>query len=197
MEDMSQLPINPYGHSKLFVERILASYGDAYALRWMALRYFNASGADADAEIGEMHDPETHLIPLAIASALRQGRPLDLFGTDYPTPDGTAIRDYIHVNDLAAAHVAALRFLLDGGSSGPLNLGTGDGHSVRAIIETVGKTVGRAVEVRETARRPGDPPVLIADPRRAQRLLGWKPRHSDLDTIIGSAHRWYVTARQR
>jgi UDP-arabinose 4-epimerase len=156
----------------------------------MALRYFNAAGADPDGEIGEDHEPETHLIPLVLRAALGRGTPVEIYGTDYPTRDGTAIRDYIHVSDLAEAHLRALGDLAAGGDSAAFNLGTGNGCSVREVIAAVERIGGRAVPHREAARRPGDPPELVADPALARARLGWQPRHSDLDTIIGTALAW-------
>jgi UDP-arabinose 4-epimerase len=197
-ETQAQRPINPYGESKLFVERALLWYGGAYGLRWAALRYFNAAGADPDGAIGEDHEPETHLIPLAIQAALGQRAGLDVFGTDYPTPDGTAIRDYIHVNDLADAHVLALGKLMTGAAALQLNLGTGRGHSVRAVIEEVERITGRRVAQRLSPRRAGDPAELVADARRANEVLGWRPSLSDLDTIVRTAAAWHGrTARPR
>jgi len=193
-EDHPQRPVNPYGDSKLFIERVLQAYGHAYDLRWITLRYFNAAGADPDGELGEDHDPETHVIPLAIAAALGQRPWIDVFGTDYPTHDGTAIRDFIHVTDLADAHVRALRHLRNGGESLALNLGTGTGYSVREVIAAV-ERVGRcSVPVREAPPRPGDPPALVADARRAQSVLAWQPRYADLDVIVGTAWDWQATA---
>src|SRR5215203_3193655 len=191
-EDHPQRPVNPYGDSKLFIERVLQAYGHAYDLRWITLRYFNAAGADPDGELGEDHDPETHVIPLAIAAALGQRPCIDVFGTDYPTPDGTAIRDFVHVMDLADAHASALRYVGDGGASVALNLGTGSGHAVREIITTVEGVGGRSVPVREVERRPGDPPALVADARRAQSVLGWHPQYADLDAIVSTAWHWYA-----
>lgn len=198
-EDHPQRPVNPYGESKLFIERVLHAYGHAYGLRWINLRYFNAAGADPDGELGEDHDPETHLIPLAIAAALGHHPSIDVFGTDYQTPDGTAIRDFIHVTDLADAHLRALRHLRDGGDSIALNLGTGAGHSVREVIATVERVGRRSVPVREAPRRPGDPPALVADARRARSVLGWQPRYADLDAIVRTAWDWQanVLAGQR
>jgi UDP-arabinose 4-epimerase len=196
-EDNPQRPSSPYGDSKLFVERALDAYGRAYGLRWAALRYFNAAGADPEGELGEDHDPETHLIPLAIDAARGRRPSVDVFGTDYSTPDGTAIRDFVHVADLAAAHVRALRYLLDGGESLALNLGAGTGHSVLEVIAAVEKVSGRPVPVRESARRPGDPPALVADPRRAEAVLGWQARHSDLEFIVRTAWRWHAGAAFR
>ncbi len=189
-EATPQVPINPYGASKWMVERVLADTAAVSPMRYAALRYFNAAGADAESEIGERHDPETHLIPLAIQAAMRKGPPLSIFGTDYPTPDGTAIRDYIHVTDLAEAHVLALRDLLAGGDSMALNLGTGAGHSVRQVVETVEAVAGKEVPVRLAPRRVGDPPELVADPSRAFERLGWRARHSGLENIVETAWRW-------
>ncbi len=190
-EDHPQRPVNPYGESKLFVERALHWHGVAHGLQWMALRYFNAAGADPDGEIGEDHDPETHLIPLAIETALGRRRELQVMGTDYPTPDGTAIRDFVHVTDLADAHVRALRHLETANGSGALNLGTGRGHSVREVIAMVERVSGRKVNARNASRRPGDPPALVATPGRAKELLGWVPRWSSLETIVQTAYRWH------
>lgn len=189
-EATPQRPVNAYGETKLAIERALYWYGEAYGLRSMALRYFNAAGCDREGEIGEEHAPETHLIPLTLRAALGSGPPVSIFGTDYPTPDGTAIRDYIHVEDLARAHVRALDHLARGGKSAAANLATGHGYSVREIVAAVAKAVGQEVPQREAPRRPGDPPVLIADPRLAHSLLGWRAECSDLDTIIGSALAW-------
>jgi UDP-arabinose 4-epimerase len=191
-EDTPQRPVNPYGESKLFVERALHWLGVAHGLRSVSLRYFNAAGADPERELGEDHDPETHLIPLVIQSALGVRDPVKVFGTDYPTPDGTAVRDYIHVTDLANAHVAALEYLRAGGASTALNLGTGRGHSVREVIAAVERLSGRPVPAREAPRRPGDPPVLVADAARAGEVLGWHPRLSDLETIVATAWAWHA-----
>jgi UDP-arabinose 4-epimerase len=187
-----QAPINPYGASKLMIERMAADFGHAHGIRSVLLRYFNAAGADPDQDLGEEHDPETHLIPLAIQSALGKIPNLDIYGTDYPTPDGTAIRDYIHVRDLAVAHVQALTYLLDGGSNVALNLGTGRGYSVQEVVDAVGKIGKKPVPARRCGRREGDPPVLVADARQAADLLGWNPRYSDLDAIIETALNWYL-----
>jgi len=186
-EDHPQSPVNPYGESKRFVERVLDWYGRAYGLQWVALRYFNAAGAEPEAGLCEEHDPETHLIPLVIQAALGIRPSIDIYGTDYPTPDGTAIRDYIHVSDLASAHLLALGHLGSGSESGAFNLGTGVGSSVREVIEEVRRCSGRGFQVREAPRRPGDPPVLVADAARAHRVLGWTPRHSDLPEIVKTA----------
>jgi UDP-arabinose 4-epimerase len=193
-EDHPLDPINPYGDSKLFVERILRWYGEAYGLRWTALRYFNAAGADPDGELGEDHAPESHLIPLAIAAALG-GKPLQVFGTDYPTPDGTAVRDYIHVADLASAHLLALRHLGAGGDSFAANVGTGRGHSVRAVIAAVERASGLPVPRAEVARRAGDPPELVADARKLAAALGWSPRYPELETMVAHAWRWHAARK--
>ena len=193
-EQHPQSPVNPYGETKLAIERALYWYQRAYAMRFAALRYFNAAGADPDGEIGEDHDPETHLIPLAIEAALG-GKGLEIYGTDYPSPDGTAIRDYIHVQDLADAHVAALEKLRDGATSLFVNLGTGRGHTVREVIAAVEKVSGKKVPARETGRRAGDPPALVADARLAAELLGWKARLPDIETIVEHAWRWRTRRR--
>jgi UDP-glucose-4-epimerase GalE len=186
-EEHAQCPVNPYGESKLFVERILHWFGNAYGLRWNALRYFNAAGAHPDGSLREEHEPETHLIPLTMRAALNE-HPIEIYGTDYDTPDGTAIRDYVHVLDLADAHVLALERLLRGGDSGAFNLGTGAGHSVREVIAAVRACCGHDFEVRETGRRPGDSPVLVADASKAKTELGWHPDRSDMETIV--QHAW-------
>jgi UDP-arabinose 4-epimerase len=190
-EQTPQSPINPYGESKLFVERALKWYGNAYGLKWAALRYFNAAGADPDGELGENHHPETHLIPLAIQAALGLGPELQVFGSDYPTPDGSAIRDYVHVWDLAAAHFRALEYLRAGAESCALNLGTGTGCSVLQVVRMVEAASGLPVPVRFAQRRAGDPPALVADPRQAFQTLGWTPVFSSLDQIIDTAFRWH------
>jgi len=196
-EDHPQRPVNPYGESKLFMERALHWYGVAYGLRWMALRYFNAAGADLEGEIGEEHNPESHLVPLVIQAALGQRGAVEIYGTDYPTPDGTPIRDFIHVADLAEAHVLALEHLARGGESASLNLGTGKGHSVLEVIKAVGKLSKGQVPVQKGPRRAGDPAVLVADPRKALRMLKWRPRHSDLPTVIESAWTWHSSKNQK
>ena len=189
-EDNPKAPANPYGESKLMVERMLHWQGVCRGLQWMALRYFNAAGCDADGETGETHDPETHLIP-SLLNAARGARPAcPIFGGDYPTPDGTCIRDYIHVADLAAAHVLALRHLESGGASAAMNLGTGDGYSVNQILAAAEAVIGRPIPVVRQDRRPGDPPRLVAAPQRAFATLGWKPVHSTLENILGTAWRW-------
>jgi UDP-arabinose 4-epimerase len=192
-ETMPQLPVNPYGETKLAIERALHWYGEAYGLRWVSLRYFNAAGADPEGEIGERHEPETHLVPLVLEAALGDRQRIDIYGTDYPTPDGTAIRDYIHVQDLAEAHLRALELLLAGGQSAALNLGTGRGHSVREVIRAAEAVSGKSIPCRETARRPGDPPVLVADAGLAAELLGWRAQVSDLDTIVRTALAWHMS----
>jgi UDP-glucose-4-epimerase GalE len=183
-------PINPYGAGKAMVERMLADVETAHGLRWTALRYFNACGADPGGGLGECHEPETHLIPVALEAAAGLRSELSLFGTDYPTRDGTCIRDYIHVTDLATAHVFALEALLEGGPGGAYNLGTGTGHSNREVLDRIGAVVGIPVPLEETSRRPGDPPELVADASRFRRDFGWRPQHSDLDTIIRTAWEW-------
>lgn len=189
-EDHPQAPINAYGETKLMVEKVLRWYGEAYGLNWMALRYFNAAGADPQGRIGEQHEPETHLIPLILDAALGRRPAIEVFGTDYPTPDGTAIRDYIHVDDLAQAHVKALAHIQDGGASTALNLGTGRGYSVREVIAAVERISGRTVPVRETTRRAGDPPALVAQPAMAEQLLNWKAG-AGLDDIVATAWNWH------
>jgi UDP-arabinose 4-epimerase len=193
MESAPQLPINPYGRSKLAGEQILADARAAEGLRVAMLRYFNAAGADPDGELAERHDPETHLIPLAIDAATGHGPPLSIFGTDYPTADGTCERDFIHVSDLAAAHVAALRHLDAGNACLTLNLGAGKAASVRSVIAAVERITGRAVPLVHAARRPGDPPVLVADASRARTLIGFAPGLSDLDTLVATA--WKARAQ--
>ena len=184
-EDAPKQPVNPYGFSKLAFEGALQSYDAAYGLRFMSLRYFNAAGADASGEIGELHEPETHLIPSALKAALGEGE-LSIFGTDYPTPDGTCVRDYIHVTDLADAHALALEHLHAGGASAILNLGTGKGSTVSEVVNTVEDVVGRELPKRIAGRRAGDPPVLLADPSRAEKLLGWKAKLSLRDMVASS-----------
>ena len=197
-EDTPTQPINPYGASKLMVERILDDYDMAHGLRHVALRYFNAAGADPDGEIGEARDVETHLVPLALEALLGRHPALKVFGTDYPTADGTAVRDYIHVADLAAAHVRALDGLLAGGPSRKLNLGTGRGYSVREVLDACARVAGREVPHETGPRRPGDPPTLVADPAAALELLGGDLlARSDLDTIIETAWAWHGAAHER
>jgi UDP-arabinose 4-epimerase len=189
-ENESQQPINPYGRSKLMVEQMLADFEGACGLKSAMLRYFNAAGASPDAEIGECHDPETHLIPLALDAAEGRGPALTVHGDDYPTPDGTCVRDYIHVGDLADAHAGALQYLEAGAATRAFNLGTGAGVSVREILDGVQRVTSRKVPHHFGARRPGDPPVLVADNSRACVELGWDPTMSDIDTIIATAWSW-------
>jgi UDP-glucose-4-epimerase GalE len=190
-ESHPKRPVSPYGESKLFMERVLDWYGAAYGLRTACLRYFNAAGADPEGELGEVHDPETHLIPRVIEAALGSGDGIDIYGTDYPTRDGTAIRDFVHVSDLAYAHVLALNCLLDGRSSFSANLGSGHGTSVREVIGAVERLSGVTINPRRAARRPGDPPVLIADPSNAMNLLGWHPQRSEIEDIVETALSWH------
>lgn len=191
-EDHTQNPISPYGESKLFVEKALRWYGSAYGLNSVALRFFNASGADVGGQIGEEHLPETHLIPLVIKVAQGILPDIAVFGEDYPTPDGTAIRDYVHVSDLAHAHVLALKYLLDGGQSTALNLGLGKGYSVRDVIRAVEKVSGRPVPFRCVERRPGDPPALVARADRAYEVLTWRPQFTSLEEIVETAWQWHL-----
>ncbi|MFI4988480.1 MAG: UDP-glucose 4-epimerase GalE [Alphaproteobacteria bacterium] len=191
-EAAAQRPINPYGEGKLAIEAALRARGAAGGLAWTALRYFNAAGADPAGEIGEAHEPETHAIPSAIAAALGRAPAFNLYGTDYPTPDGTAIRDYIHVSDLAEAHIAALEYLLAGGASDAFNLGTGSGVSVRQVIAAVEAAAGCRLPVREAPRRAGDPAILVADPAKAARVLGWRARMSDIGTLVKTAFDWHA-----
>jgi UDP-arabinose 4-epimerase len=191
-ESAPQRPINPYGVSKLMVEKILRDRDAAQGLRSVSLRYFNACGAHPAAEIGEMHDPEPHLVPRAIMAALGEIDALDVFGTDHPTPDGTAVRDYIHVCDLAEAHLAALSYLLDGGATTALNLGTGRGHSVFEIVKAVRRVGGREVPLRIGSRRVGDPPVLVAECSAARRVLGFAAQWTDIEETIATAWRWHA-----
>jgi UDP-glucose-4-epimerase GalE len=195
-EEHPKEPVNPYGVSKLMVENLLECYGNAYELKWAALRYFNASGADPEGDIGELHNPESHLIPRAIAAAQGDLPELQVFGNDYATPDGTAVRDYIHVMDLAEAHLRALERLATGQPSGAFNLGTGKGYSVREVIAAVEREGKRKVPVREAPRRAGDPPMLVADPGLAARELGWQARYSSLESIIETACRWYISSKK-
>lgn len=192
-ENNPRSPINPYGVSKLFFEYALEAYDRAYGLRFAALRYFNAAGADEAGDIGEMHVPETHLIPLALQAAAGTGPELSIFGGDYPTPDGTCLRDYVHVNDLAEAHVAALQNLEQNANSAFINLGSGRGSSVKEVLDVVEKVTSRPVPRRIMSRRPGDPPALVADPRLAESLLHWKTKRS-LEQIVSTA--WEFMRRQ-
>lgn len=190
-EDTPQKPINPYGASKLMIEQVLSDYGDAYGLKSMALRYFNAAGADAQGEIGECHDPETHLIPLVLDAASGARPHVTILGDDYPTPDGTCIRDYVHVTDIAEAHVRALDQLGKGTLRRACNLGTGSGSSVAEVIAAAEKVTGRSIPVVRGPRRPGDPAQLLADARLSNRELGWTARHSSLEHILETAWRWH------
>jgi UDP-arabinose 4-epimerase len=194
-EDAPQRPINPYGATKLAIERMLGDYDAAYGLRSVSLRYFNAAGCDPDGEAGELHDPETHLIPRVLMAATGDLPHVDIFGTDYPTPDGTCLRDYVHVADLARGHVQALDYLQRGGATTAVNLGTGRGFSVREVIAAAEQVTARRIPVREAPRRPGDPPVLVADPARARALLGFAPRYTELAPIVATAWRWHTRPR--
>jgi UDP-glucose 4-epimerase len=190
-EDHPQTPINPYGRSKKMIEEILEDYNRAYGLKFIGLRYFNAAGADPEGELGEKHNPETHLVPLVLDVAAGKSKAIKVFGTDYDTKDGSCVRDYIHVTDLAKAHVLALERLLNEGSSSYFNLGTGRGHSVLEIIENASNITGKKIPVTAFNRRPGDPPALIASNKKAINELGWKPEHSNLDDIIRTAWNWH------
>lgn len=190
-ETVVQNPINPYGTSKLIVEKILADFDMAYGLRSVCFRYFNAAGADPDGQLGEDHTPETHLIPLVLQTALGQRESISIFGTDYPTVDGSCVRDYIHVTDLAQAHLLGLDHLLKGHQSEAFNLGNGSGFSVKQVIEVARHVTGRPINVIETARRPGDPPVLVGSYEKAKKLLGWTPRFSNLNDIVTHAWQWH------
>jgi UDP-glucose 4-epimerase len=190
-EDHPQRPVNPYGASKLIVERVLRDFDHAYGLRHVCLRYFNAAGADPEGGIGERHEPETHLLPLVLQTALGQRPHVQIFGTDYATPDGTCIRDYVHVSDLASAHLLALRHLQDGGASGSFNLGNGQGFSVREVIDKARRTTGREIATLDAPRRPGDPDRLVGSSEKAMTVLGWKPRYASLESIIETAWSWH------
>ncbi len=189
-ESHPQAPTNAYGESKRAFEQMLHWYDVAYGIQSVSLRYFNAAGADPAGRLGEDHSPETHLIPLVIDAVLERRPPVKIFGTDYPTPDGTCIRDYIHVTDLADAHLKAMRYLEQGGPSVCLNLGNGLGHSVRQVIDTVAAVAGRPVPAVDAPRRPGDPARLVASSQQAHRLLHWTPQYADLETIVATAYRW-------
>lgn len=190
-EDHPQNPINPYGATKLMVERILSDFHAAYDFKSVRFRYFNAAGADPDGRLGEDHNPETHLIPLVLMTALGKREFISIFGTDYPTPDGTCIRDYIHVNDLADAHVLGLQYLLDGGDSEVFNLGNGNGFSVKEVISAAKQITGCNIPVKECDRRPGDPPSLIGSGEKARKILNWQPQYSSLEDIITHSWHWH------
>lgn len=190
-ENAPRVPVNPYGLSKLMIENILDDYRRAYGMRTMVLRYFNAAGADLDAEIGESRNIETHLIPLAISALLSPSGTFTIYGNDYDTPDGTAIRDYVHVADLAEAHVLAWRRLKEGFAGGPFNLGTGRGYSVKEIVLEISRVAEREVPARYSGRRAGDPPILVAEPTHSRDVLGFQCRHSSLSEIIETAFRWH------
>jgi UDP-arabinose 4-epimerase len=193
-ESALQRPINPYGRSKLMVEMMLGDFDAAHSIRSIALRYFNAAGADPDGEIGELHDPESHLIPVALDAVTGRGPPLTVFGDDYDTPDGTCIRDYVHVSDLADAHVLALQALERGAASDAFNLGNGSGTSVREVLAAIERITGRPVPHSVGPRRPGDPAVLVSEARRSASELGWRPSLSDLDSIVATAWAWHRKA---
>ena len=186
-------PINPYGMTKLVVERMLADFQRSHDVEWIALRYFNAAGDDPERETGENHDPETRLVPLVIEAAMRQDRQFMILGTDYDTPDGTCVRDFIHVCDLANAHVKAVEALSRGVASGPVNLGTGKGYSVREVIRAVERATGKSVPLSNGPRRRGDPAILVADAQKAREMLGWLPAMSDLHMIVDTAWKWAET----
>jgi UDP-glucose 4-epimerase len=190
-EEHPQNPINPYGASKLMVERILSDFDAAYDFKSVCFRYFNAAGADPTGLLGEDHNPETHIIPLVLLTALGLRESVSIFGTDYPTPDGTCIRDYIHVADLADAHVLGLKYLLQGGDSAVFNLGNGSGFSVKQVIETARVVTGKEIRVEECDRRPGDPPALVGSSDKARKILGWSPQYPDLRDIISHAWNWH------
>jgi len=188
-------PINPYGKTKAVIEKALEDFSKAYNFKYVSLRYFNASGADPSGKIGESHNPETHLIPLVLQTAKGERDAIRIYGTDYPTEDGSCIRDYIHVNDLADAHILAMKYLVEGGESDVFNCGYGYGYSVREVIETAKKITGKNFKVIEDKRREGDPPVLIADSKKLKKKLNWKPKYDDLETIIKTAWNWELNKR--
>ncbi|MEA5551136.1 UDP-glucose 4-epimerase GalE [Anabaena cylindrica UHCC 0172] len=190
-EDHPQNPINPYGATKLMVERILSDFDVAYGLQSVCFRYFNAAGADPSGLLGEDHNPETHLIPLVLQTALGKRESISIFGTDYDTADGTCIRDYIHVTDLADAHILGLEYLLQGGNSEVFNLGNGNGFSVREVIAAAEDVTGTVIPVQKCDRRPGDPPVLIGTSEKAKKILGWKPQYPDIKDIVAHAWNWH------
>ncbi|HEY9691219.1 MAG TPA: UDP-glucose 4-epimerase GalE [Oculatellaceae cyanobacterium] len=190
-EDHPQNPINPYGASKLMVERMLSDFDTAYDFKSVCFRYFNAAGADPNGLLGEDHNPETHLIPLVLQTALGKRESVSIFGTDYDTSDGTCIRDYIHVTDLANAHVLGLEYLLQGGNSTVFNLGNGNGFSVKEVIETAKEVTGKEIKVQKCDRRPGDPPILVGSSDKARTILGWQPQYCNLTNIIFHAWKWH------
>lgn len=191
LESAPQNPINPYGFTKLVVERMLKDFDRAHQMKSVVFRYFNAAGADPEGRLGEDHMPETHLIPLVLLTALGRRQSISIFGTDYPTPDGTCIRDYIHVSDLASAHVLGLEYLLKGGDSNIFNLGNGQGFSVKEVIDTAKQVTGLPITVIESDRRPGDPPVLVGSAEKAAKILGWHPQHGKLSEILQHAWQWH------
>lgn len=190
-ENHPQNPINPYGRGKLMVETVLDDYSRAYNLNYVSLRYFNAAGADPDAEVGENHNPETHLIPLILDAAIGKRENIKIFGTDYETEDGTCIRDYIHVTDLADAHLKALKYLENGGKSDYFNLGNGSGFSVQEVIDRARQVTGKKIVAVESERRPGDPPVLVGSSDKIKSVLNWKPKYNDISVIIETAWKWH------
>lgn len=194
-EDMPLRPVNPYGKTKLTVEQILMDYEKAYGMRFAALRYFNAAGADPAGEVGESHDPETHIIPLVLDAAAAKSSCIQIFGTDYATMDGSCIRDYIHVSDLADAHIRALHYLENGGESGFFNLGNETGVSVLEIVAAAEKVTGNKIPVKKAGRRAGDPAILIGSSRKAEKILGWIPKYADIETMIRHAWLWHEHAR--
>lgn len=195
-ENHAQKPINPYGMSKLMVERVLSDFDHAYDFKSVIFRYFNAAGAAPDGSLGEDHNPETHLIPLVLLTAMGKRESVSIFGTDYPTNDGTCVRDYIHVTDLAQAHVLGLEYLLKGGDSAIFNLGNGSGFSVKEVIETARQVTGREIPTIECPRRPGDPPALVGSSERARNILGWNPEYADLKQILSHAWKWHQQRHQ-
>jgi len=195
-EEQPQNPINPYGATKLMVERILQDFSHAYDFPSVCLRYFNAAGADPEGRLGEDHNPETHLIPLVLQTALGHRESISIFGTDYDTPDGTCIRDYIHILDIAQAHILALEYLLKGGKTDVFNLGNANGFSVNQVIETARKVTGKEINAKVSDRRPGDPPVLVGSGAKAQKILGWQPQYSNLEDIITHAWQWHQKRHQ-
>ena len=195
-EEQAQNPINPYGATKLMVEKILQDFSLAYDFRSVCLRYFNAAGADPEARLGEDHNPETHLIPLVLQTALGHRESISIFGTDYDTPDGSCVRDYIHVLDLAQAHILALEYLLDCGTTDVFNLGNGNGFSVKQVIETARKITGKEIKAEISDRRAGDPPILVGSSAKARQVLGWQPQYSNLEAIITHAWQWHQKRHQ-